>query len=132
MNVNTFSCTVHWELLTRPLPFLLYFTALRRVKRSFTWLAELHKVTQLHLSAPERPQRKKTNLLLCHREKCQSQMKTVNHPVGAIEVLSGMRFRQGSNSVWKIFKDFSSTGFSFIQFHLFLLSSIFQLFTDLE
>ncbi len=144
MNVNTFSCTVLWELLAHPLLFLFHFRTifsgyfLRKMRRRFTLLAKLHKVTQLHLLNTALLHTRETKLchgdklLLCCHEKCQSQMKTVNHPVGAIEVLSRTRFRPRSNRVWKIFKDFLSTGFSFIQFHLLLLSSIFQLFTELE
>lgn len=146
MNVNTFPCTVLWEPLTHPLLFLFYFStifseySLSQMRRRFTLLDKLHKVSERRLLAlpsltPERP-KSATERNCCFavtpQKKVKSQMKTVNHAVSAIDVSSRVRFRLGSSRVWKIFKDFLSMGFSFIQFHLLLLSSIFQLFTELE
>lgn len=130
MNVNTFSCSV----LSRHFHFCFILQLLEGMRR-FTWLVKLQNIVNFILSLRllHTTSAKEKNVLLCHHEKRQSRTRAVNHPVAAIEVWSRVQFRRRSSSVWKNLQGFFlSTGFSFIRFHVLLLSYIFQLFTNLE
>lgn len=103
MNVNTSPCAVLWVLLTHLLPFPSYFRTIfsGRWGKGLLWLNYMKKLLLARPSStPERPKcATEKNCCFCRHEKCQSRVKTVNHPLGAIEVLSCMQFRLRSNRV---------------------------------